>query len=163
MYLPFACSGQGVSKRGGERLALALTECQGGHTRNVMPTYEYACRACGHEWEQSQRITEEPVLVCPKCAASAAHRLISAGTNFILKGGGWYSDLYATPKAAAKSAEEKPSGEKSESKPGDKKSEASGAASGGGGATDTASKPAAKAGATEAAKPSTAPSSTPST
>jgi putative FmdB family regulatory protein len=124
-----------------------------------MPTYEYACRACGHEWEQSQRITEDPIQVCPKCAATAAHRLISAGTNFILKGGGWYSDLYATPKAA-KSGEEKPSADKSESKPsGDTKAEGSGAAS----STDATSKPAAKAGAAEGGKPSTTPSSAPST
>ena len=71
-------------------LALRLTECQGSHTRKDMPTYEYACSACGNEWEQTQRITEPPVEVCPKCAKSSAHRLISAGTNFILKGGGWY-------------------------------------------------------------------------
>ncbi len=67
-----------------------------------MPTYEYACGACGHEWEQAQRITEPPVESCPKCSAPAAHRLISGGTNFILKGGGWYSDLYASPKGGAK-------------------------------------------------------------
>jgi len=63
-----------------------------------MPTYEYACGACGHQWEQVQRIVEAPIEVCPKCAQSSAHRLISGGTNFILKGGGWYSDLYAGPK-----------------------------------------------------------------
>ena len=67
-----------------------------------MPTYEYACSACGHEWEQTQRIVDPPIDACPKCAKSAAHRLISRGTNFILKGGGWYSDLYASPSAAAK-------------------------------------------------------------
>ncbi len=61
-----------------------------------MPTYEYACSACGHQWEQVQRIVEAPIEVCPKCAAAAAHRLISGGTNFILKGGGWYSDLYSS-------------------------------------------------------------------
>ena len=72
-----------------------------------MPTYEYACAACGHEWEQTQRITEEPVEVCPVCAKPKAHRLISAGTNFILKGGGWYSDLYASPKAATADKTEK--------------------------------------------------------
>ena len=72
-----------------------------------MPTYEYACAACGHAWEQVQRITEPPVEVCPKCAASAAHRLISGGTNFILKGGGWYSDLYSTPKSSSKEPEAK--------------------------------------------------------
>ncbi|MCL2447366.1 MAG: zinc ribbon domain-containing protein [Polyangiaceae bacterium] len=67
-----------------------------------MPTYEYACASCGHQWEQLQRITEAPTEVCPKCAASTAHRLISGGTNFILKGGGWYSDLYSSAKPAAK-------------------------------------------------------------
>src|SRR3954454_4698492 len=65
-----------------------------------MPTYEYACNACGHQWEQVQRIVEAPIEVCPKCAQSAAHRLISGGTNFILKGGGWDSDLYSSSKAA---------------------------------------------------------------
>jgi putative FmdB family regulatory protein len=64
-----------------------------------MPTYEYACGACGHQWEVVQRITEAPVEQCPACARAEAHRLISRGTNFILKGGGWYSDLYASPKA----------------------------------------------------------------
>ena len=67
-----------------------------------MPTYEYACGACGHQWEQVQRITEPAVEQCPACAKLEAHRLISGGTNFILKGGGWYSDLYASPKAATK-------------------------------------------------------------
>ncbi|MDP9151487.1 MAG: zinc ribbon domain-containing protein [Myxococcota bacterium] len=67
-----------------------------------MPTYEYACAACAHEWETVQRITEPPLDVCPKCTKAAAHRLISAGTNFILKGGGWYSDLYASPKPTTK-------------------------------------------------------------
>ena len=70
-----------------------------------MPTYEYGCSACGHEWEEVQRITEPPDEVCPKCAQSTAHRLISGGTNFILKGGGWYSDLYSSPKAASAKAD----------------------------------------------------------
>jgi|SRR5580704_13243587 putative FmdB family regulatory protein len=70
-----------------------------------MPTYEYACGACGHQWEQVQRIVEAPIEVCPKCAQSAAHRLISGGTNFILKGGGWYSDLYSSSKKASEKTE----------------------------------------------------------
>jgi putative FmdB family regulatory protein len=68
-----------------------------------MPTYEYGCEGCGHEWEETQRITEPPIEVCPSCGKSSAHRLISAGTNFILKGGGWYSDLYTSPKPGGKS------------------------------------------------------------
>jgi putative FmdB family regulatory protein len=83
-------------------LALDLTRCQTGHTPSLMPTYEYGCDACGNEWEQVQRITEAAIDLCPKCGKTAAHRLISAGTNFILKGGGWYSDLYSSSKPASK-------------------------------------------------------------
>jgi putative FmdB family regulatory protein len=70
-----------------------------------MPTYEYGCTACGGEWEEVQRITEPPIEVCPSCGKAAAHRLISAGTGFILKGGGWYSDLYSSAKPASNKAE----------------------------------------------------------
>lgn len=70
-----------------------------------MPTYEYGCSACGQEWEELQRITEPPIEVCPKCGKNTAHRLISAGTGFILKGGGWYSDLYSSAKGGSKKAE----------------------------------------------------------
>jgi putative FmdB family regulatory protein len=70
-----------------------------------MPTYEYGCTACGTEWEEVQRITEPPIEVCPKCGKSSAHRLISAGGGFILKGGGWYSDLYSSAKPADKKTE----------------------------------------------------------
>ncbi len=60
-----------------------------------MPVYEYACKACGHEFEREQRITEDPIKTCPKCKARQAKRLISQ-TSFVLKGSGWYSDLYAS-------------------------------------------------------------------
>ena len=64
-----------------------------------MPTYEYVCSACDNQWEEVQKISADPLEVCPKCAKSTAKRQISGG-NFILKGGGWYADLYSsTPKA----------------------------------------------------------------
>jgi putative FmdB family regulatory protein len=72
-----------------------------------MPTYEYGCSSCGKEWEEMQRITAPPTEVCPKCGKPTAHRLISAGTNFILKGGGWYSDLYSSANGGAKKTESK--------------------------------------------------------
>ena len=62
-----------------------------------MPIYEYACSACGHQFEEWQKITDKPVRTCPKCKAKKVERLISQ-TSFHLKGGGWYSDLYAGPK-----------------------------------------------------------------
>jgi putative FmdB family regulatory protein len=61
-----------------------------------MPTYEYACDACGGAWETEQRITERPLKKCPKCGKNAAKRQISGGGAFILKGGGWYADGYAS-------------------------------------------------------------------
>ncbi len=62
-----------------------------------MPTYEYECGKCGHEFEREQRITDEPVKTCPSCKARKVRRLISH-TSFLLKGGGWYSDLYSSAK-----------------------------------------------------------------
>ncbi len=65
-----------------------------------MPTYDYACKSCGHQWETVQRISADPLTECPKCHAQTAQRLISGG-NFILKGGGWYADLYSSAKPAS--------------------------------------------------------------
>jgi putative FmdB family regulatory protein len=61
-----------------------------------MPTYEYKCKSCEHEFEQFQSITEEPIRVCPQCLKEEAHRQICSG-NFLLKGDGWYKDLYSKP------------------------------------------------------------------
>lgn len=82
-----------------------------------MPTYEYRCDACGHEFEKEQRISEKPIKKCAKCGAQKARRMIG-GTGFILKGGGWYSDLYSGPSNTAKSSSsESPSESSSSSEP----------------------------------------------
>src|SRR5690349_22444774 len=70
-------------------------------------TYEYVCTACGHAWEAEQSISAAPLKTCPNCHAETAKRQISGGAGFILKGGGWYADLYgSSPKKA--SSEDKP-------------------------------------------------------
>lgn len=79
-----------------------------------MPTYEYRCDACGHEFEKEQRISEKPIKKCAKCGAQKARRMIG-GTGFILKGGGWYSDLYSGPSNTAKSSSSESSSESSSS------------------------------------------------
>ena len=56
-----------------------------------MPTYDYQCEKCGHEFERVQRITEDPIKTCPECKSLSA-------PNFILKGGGWYADGYGSAK-----------------------------------------------------------------
>lgn len=68
-----------------------------------MPTYEYRCDGCGHELTIEQRITEPKLELCPKCAEKKLVRLISGGT-FILKGGGWYADLYSKPPGGGSSS-----------------------------------------------------------
>ena len=65
-----------------------------------MPTYSYRCDACGKSFEKEQRITEAPIKKCPKCGKNSARRMISSG-NFILKGGGWYSDGYGSKSAGS--------------------------------------------------------------
>jgi len=62
-----------------------------------MPIYEYACTACGHEFEEWQKMSDAPVRTCPKCKKKKVERLISR-TAFQLKGGGWYADLYSSSK-----------------------------------------------------------------
>ena len=66
-------------------------------------TYEYACEACGHQWEAQQSIKDPPLKACVSCGAKKAKRLVSGGTGFLLKGGGWYADGYGS-KAASSSA-----------------------------------------------------------
>ena len=59
-----------------------------------MPTYEYACDACGHKFEEFQSIKAKPISVCPKCGKKKVKRLISAGAGFIFKGSGFYETDY---------------------------------------------------------------------
>ena len=80
-----------------------------------MPVYEYICKACDHEFEREQRISDSPIRKCPACGSMKAKRLISR-TSFVLKGGGWYSDLYSSPRGdSAKSESGAESSGKSES------------------------------------------------
>ena len=99
-----------------------------------MPTYEYVCSKCGHEFEKFQSMTERPLTVCPKdlCAKKKwgrgkVQKKISAGGGLIFKGSGFYITDYRSDKykeAAKKdSAPSKPAESKSpasDSKPGAK-------------------------------------------
>ena len=57
-----------------------------------MPTYGYRCGSCGHEFEIRQRITEEPLVTCPKCGGKLSKMLYPAG--IIFKGSGYYTTDY---------------------------------------------------------------------
>ena len=81
-----------------------------------MPIYEYACEKCKSEFEVEQRITDDPVKSCPKCRSRKVKRLISR-TSFVLKGSGWYSDLYSSASAKTKSEGESAKESSSDAKP----------------------------------------------
>lgn len=59
-----------------------------------MPTYEYRCKTCDHEWEEFQSIKAKPTRKCPACGKLKAERIISAGGGIIFKGSGFYQTDY---------------------------------------------------------------------
>ena len=59
-----------------------------------MPTYDYICENCGHEFEQFQAITAKPTKKCPKCGKMTLKRLIGTGAGVIFKGSGFYQTDY---------------------------------------------------------------------
>ncbi len=58
-----------------------------------MPTYEYECLKCGHKFEEFQKMSDEPVKICPECSGKV-RRLISTGGGIIFKGPGFYATDY---------------------------------------------------------------------
>ena len=59
-----------------------------------MPTYEYHCEGCGHEFERFQKMSDDPVSVCPECGQSKVVRRISSGGGIVFKGPGFYATDY---------------------------------------------------------------------
>ena len=54
-----------------------------------MPIYEYQCSECEHIEEVIQKISDEPLTVCPSCHKPALKKKVAAA-GFRLSGGGWY-------------------------------------------------------------------------
>jgi putative FmdB family regulatory protein len=74
--------------------------------RLVMPIYEYVCKNCSHHFEVLQKMSDEPVQVCPKCQATAVERMVSAA-GFQLKGTGWYATDFKNPPKSKESSTDK--------------------------------------------------------
>ena len=89
-----------------------------------MPTYDYQCEACEHEFEEFQSISAKPLKKCPQCGKRSLQRLIGTGGGVIFKGSGFYQTDYrsASYKKAAQ-ADTQPSGSSSDSKSADKKTD----------------------------------------
>jgi putative FmdB family regulatory protein len=88
-----------------------------------MPTYDYHCDACHHDWELFQKITDEPETTCPACRKKKARRLFGTGAAIMFKGSGFYETDYRSDsyKKGADAAKEK--SDSSGGKSGDAKSE----------------------------------------
>jgi putative FmdB family regulatory protein len=88
----------------GASLALTTRECQPGGTD--VPTYQYACTACGEELEAVQKFTDPSLTECPKC--SGPLRKVFSAVGVVFKGSGFYkNDSRATTMTSDKPAEKK--------------------------------------------------------
>ena len=64
-----------------------------------MPTYDYRCEDCGHEFEHFQSMLEDPLKICPVCKGRIK-RLIGPGSGLIFKGSGFYITDYKKKETA---------------------------------------------------------------
>ena len=62
-----------------------------------MPIYEYKCSHCGHQLEAIQKISDDPILLCPNCDKNGLKKQVTA-PSFRLKGSGWYETDFKTGK-----------------------------------------------------------------
>jgi len=94
-----------------------------------MPTYEYRCGNCGHEFEKFQSIKAKPLRKCQQCGKNKLNRLIGTGAGVIFRGSGFYQTDYRSKSYKEAEKKEKTAGEKKtetkksdtkESKPSDK-------------------------------------------
>jgi len=58
-----------------------------------MPIYEYECRKCKAHTEAFQKVTDKPLVKCPKCGGRLEKRISAPAIQF--KGSGWYVTDYA--------------------------------------------------------------------
>ena len=75
-----------------------------------MPTYEYQCDACDHNFDEFQSINDKPLKKCPKCGKNKLRRVFGAGAAVLFKGSGFYQTDYRSEsyQKAAKADQEAP-------------------------------------------------------
>jgi len=82
-----------------------------------MPTYEYTCRDCGHTFDIVQKMTDEPLTVCPECGGTL--RKVFAVPAIAFKGSGFYATDHG--KKAKRPSETSEKSDKTDTKPDAKK------------------------------------------
>ena len=73
-----------------------------------MPTYEYQCDACEHNFDEFQSIKDKPLKKCPQCGKNKLRRVFGAGAAVLFKGSGFYETDYRSEsyKKSAKADQE---------------------------------------------------------
>lgn len=101
-----------------------------------MPTYDYVCDACGHEFEAFESIKADPQTDCPSCGKPNLRRRIGPGAAILFKGSGFYQTDYRSDsykKAAKADSSSAPSSSGGDSaKPASSPSSGASASAGGG-------------------------------
>jgi putative FmdB family regulatory protein len=82
-----------------------------------MPTYDYRCDGCAHEFELFQSIKDDPIKKCPQCGKRRLRRLIGPGGAIMFKGSGFYLTDYRSESYKKRASEDKPQAEKSPAAP----------------------------------------------
>jgi putative FmdB family regulatory protein len=83
-----------------------------------MPTYDYHCDACEHEFEHFQSIKDDPLKDCPECGKPKLRRLIGTGAAIVFKGSGFYKTDYRSDSYKKRASEDaKPADAKADSAP----------------------------------------------
>tara|TARA_B100000315_G_scaffold33206_1_gene27874 strand:+ start:144 stop:431 length:288 start_codon:yes stop_codon:yes gene_type:complete len=80
-----------------------------------MPTYDYKCTQCGHDFEIFQSMSESHIKKCPECGGNV-RRLVGGGSGLIFKGSGFYVTDYVKGKEQKKTPVEKNGQEKKTTK-----------------------------------------------
>ncbi len=77
-----------------------------------MPTYEYVCQKCGHEFEIFQSMKDKALTACPqkKCKGKLK-KLMGTGAGLIFKGSGFYITDYRSENYKASAKKESSAGE----------------------------------------------------
>ena len=90
-----------------------------------MPTYDYRCDACGHEFEAFQGINDARLRRCPQCGRNALVRLIGSGGGIIFKGPGFYATDYKRKGSSngPQETKDKPDSEQKQSESSDSKAD----------------------------------------
>ena len=89
----------------------------------IVPTYEYVCEACGHEFELFQSMSASVKRKCPDCGKLKLKRLIGIGSGVIFKGSGFYQTDYRSDSYKKAAEADKKAAQPKTSTKGEKKSE----------------------------------------